>query len=101
MEYEEKKSRTILADGICFTLLTSVSLKKKKQNLAAEKKKEKKKSLLLTKYADITVCNRNNRKGRLLPSAFLPDSKSNRVFVINSTQLDFEIKVGEFEEVNH
>ena len=99
MEYEEKKSRTILADGICFTLLTSVS--SENRIWPQTKKKEKKKSLLLTKYAGITVCNRNNRKGRLVPSAFLPDSKSNRVFVINSTQLDFEIKVGEFEEVNH
>ena len=36
-----------------------------------------------------------------MPSAFLPDSKSNHIFVISGTQLDFEIKLGEFKGVDN
>ena len=56
------------------------------------------KYLVLTKYAVITAYNRN---GLLVPSAFLPETNSNRIFVINSTQLDSEREVGEFKGVDN
>ena len=36
----------------------------------------------------------------LVPSAFLPETNSNGVFVISSTPLDFEIEVREFKGVD-